>query len=74
MPSRRHTFGLLFLVVAGCAPPPDFPEHLSPPGPAPVILPLDQVLAGDPAGAPVITGDALAARAAALRARAAAMP
>lgn len=64
---------VLLTVLVGCVDAPALPDRPIPAGPPPVILPLDAVLATDPANTPVMTGGDLAARAAALRARAAAM-
>lgn len=64
---------VLFTVLAGCVDAPVLSGRPIPAGPPPVILPLDAVLVTDPANTPVMTGGDLAARAAALRARAEAM-
>jgi hypothetical protein len=76
MPARPLILSplLLCLGAAACGDLPGLADAPGVTGPPPVILPLDQVIAGADAGAATpAAGDDLTARAAALRARAAAM-
>lgn len=73
-PHKRHhmiAIAILPVLIAACAPLPDFPAGDAANAPYPKIVPVSQIQAGLPA-APAGQGiDQLAARAAALRARAA---